>query len=331
MQLIFKLGKNPLLSIAEIYSLMQSKEIDFEVIKANNSIFFIKLKTPIYPDVLIKILGGVIEIFRVDEIIDYTEAKKVKPQFKVNIDDKTFAYGIILAKQDIKDFEKKEIEKPYVEGKNGMVPSKLAKIMVNLAIGKNTTTIYDPYCGTGSILIEALLQGYKVIGTDISPEVIEGCSKNLNWISKEYGVENRSEVFVNNASSLAEQLVRQNETIAISTEPFLGKSWTKPVQKNVRNKKIIASVDKLIISSIRSISKILKNNERLVIMIPSFKTKHDIIYLKAREMEFGNLKKITIIPEDLIFNDKKLGKVESFLYYREKAIVRREIFIFEKF
>ncbi len=331
MQLIFKLGKNPLLSIAEIYSLMQSKDIEFNTIKANNNIFFIKLKKPIYPDILIKILGGVIEIFRVDEIISYTDAKRVKPQFKVNIDDLTFAYGMIVAKQDIKDFEKKEIEKPYVEGKNGMVPSKLAKIMVNLAIGKNTTTIYDPYCGTGSILIEALLQGYKVIGTDINPDVVTGCKENLKWVSKEYGIENRSEVFINNASSLAEQLVRMKENIAISTEPFLGKSWTKPVQKNVRNKKIIANVDKLIISSIRSTSKILKKNERLVIMIPSFKTKHDIIYLKAREMEFGNLRKITIIPEDLIFNDKKLGKVESFLYYREKAIVRREIFIFEKF
>ena len=74
----------------------------------------------------------------------------------------------------------------------------------------------------------------------------------------------------------------------------------------------------------------LKNKERLVIMIPSFKTKHDIIYLKARDMEFGSLKKISIIPEDLIFNDKKVGDIKSFLYYREKAIVRREIFIFEK-
>jgi hypothetical protein len=39
MQLIFKLGKNPLLSIAEIYSLMQSKDIEFNTIKANNNIF----------------------------------------------------------------------------------------------------------------------------------------------------------------------------------------------------------------------------------------------------------------------------------------------------
>ena len=330
MQLIFKLGKNPILSIAEIYSLMQSKNIEFEVIKANNSIFFIDIKSPIYADILIKILGGVIEIFRVEEIIDFKEAKKVKPKYKMNIDNQTFAYGTIIAKQDIKDFEKKEIQKPYVEGKGGMVPSKLAKIMVNLAVGPNTTSIYDPYCGTGSILIEALLQGYSVIGTDINPEVIEGCKKNLNWISKEYGVENRSELFVNNASSLAEQLVREKETIAISTEPYLGRSWSQPVQKNVRNAKIIAHVDKLIISSIRSLSKILKNKERLVIMIPSFKTKHDIIYLKARDMEFGNLKKISIIPEDLIFNDKKIGDIKSFLYYREKAIVRREIFIFEK-
>ncbi len=331
MQLIFKLGKNPLLSIAEIYSLMESKNIKFEVIIANKQILFIKLQSVVYIDILIKILGGVVEIFQVESIVDKEDARRIKTSEKINIDNTQFAYGTNIVKQNIKDFERKELDKPYVEAKNGMLPSKLAKIMLNLAITQDTQTIYDPFCGTGTILIEALIQGYRVIGSDISKDAVLGTKKNLKWASEEYSIQNKSEVFVNNASSLAEQLRNKDENISIVTEPFLGKSWSKPVQKNVRNAKIIASVDKLIQSSIRSLSKILKNNQRLVIIIPSFKTKHDIIYLKAREMEFGNLKKISIIPSDFLFENKLVNKLDKFDYYREKAVVRREIFIFEKF
>jgi tRNA G10 N-methylase Trm11 len=331
MQLIFKLGKTPLLSIAEIYSVMQSKNIQFSVINADNNILYINLDSNIYPDILMKILGGTTEIFTVEDIITRDNAKKVKNINKVNIDNEKTAYGQIVAKQDIKEFEKKEINKPYTQGKGGMLPSKLAKIMLNLGITKDTEAIYDPYMGTGTILMEALIQGYKVIGSDINTDSVKGTRKNLLWTSEEFGVEDQSQLFLNDARSLPEQLLNRDENISIVTEPYLGSSWSKPVSKNVRNIKIINSIDKMIQSSIRSLTKILKNNQRLVIIIPSFKTKHDIIYLKARSMDYGNLRKISIIPENFLFESKKLGKLESFFYYREKAIVRREIFIFEKY
>lgn len=141
MQLIFKLGKTPLLSIAEIYSVMQSKNIQFSVINADNNILYINLDSNIYPDILMKILGGTTEIFTVEDIITRDNAKKVKNINKVNIDNEKTAYGQIVAKQDIKEFEKKEINKPYTQGKGGMLPSKLAKIMLNLGITKDTEAI----------------------------------------------------------------------------------------------------------------------------------------------------------------------------------------------
>jgi tRNA (guanine10-N2)-dimethyltransferase len=40
-------------------------------------------------------------------------------------------------------------------------------------------TLLDPFCGTGGVLLEASLVGAKALGSDISPEMIEGCAENL--------------------------------------------------------------------------------------------------------------------------------------------------------
>jgi tRNA (guanine10-N2)-dimethyltransferase len=66
---------------------------------------------------------------------------------------------------------------------------KLARCMVNLARPqtpnlKPPTPIFDPFCGTGGILLEAGLMGFKTIGIDIDEKMIAGCKQNL----EHYGV-----------------------------------------------------------------------------------------------------------------------------------------------
>ncbi|MFP4424001.1 MAG: hypothetical protein ACLFP2_02095 [Candidatus Woesearchaeota archaeon] len=56
---------------------------------------------------------------------------------------------------------------------------KLARCMVNLT-GCREGTIYDPFCGTGGLLIEAGLSGRKCSGSDIDPIMIRRCRENLN-------------------------------------------------------------------------------------------------------------------------------------------------------
>ena len=55
----------------------------------------------------------------------------------------------------------------------------LARAMVNLAGTKPPVTLYDPFCGSGSILIEAALMGFKIIGSDINHKMVRGASLNL--------------------------------------------------------------------------------------------------------------------------------------------------------
>jgi len=46
--------------------------------------------------------------------------------------------------------------------------------------------IWDPFCGSGTILCEAAGQRYEVWGTDIDPDAVEASSKNLAAVNPEY-------------------------------------------------------------------------------------------------------------------------------------------------
>ena len=58
---------------------------------------------------------------------------------------------------------------------------KLARCMINLARAKPCVTLLDPFCGTGSILIEAGLMGCNVVGSDVKQKMIRGTRKNLHY------------------------------------------------------------------------------------------------------------------------------------------------------
>ena len=71
----------------------------------------------------------------------------------------------------------------------GSMSPKLARGMVNLARAKKGSTVLDPFCGTGGILIEAGIVEARVIGTDIDEKMVEGTKKNLEYCNiKDYNI-----------------------------------------------------------------------------------------------------------------------------------------------
>jgi len=60
------------------------------------------------------------------------------------------------------------------------MPPKIARCMVNLARPKAGDLVLDPFCGTGSFLVEASLIGCRIIGSDIKRRMIEGSAQNLS-------------------------------------------------------------------------------------------------------------------------------------------------------
>lgn len=108
---------------------------------------------------------------------------------KVNLKnpDKTFL-GIITSEKLIlglkltditsKTFsERRPRKKPFFHP--SAMPSKMARCMVNLAHAKAEALLLDPFCGTGTSLIEATYIGCRAVGVDAQRRMILGCRRNL--------------------------------------------------------------------------------------------------------------------------------------------------------
>ena len=93
-----------------------------------------------------------------------------------------FLFGLKIATICPKPFgERRPRKKPFFHP-SGM-PSKLARRMVNLVRAKRNDLLADPFCGTGSTLIEATYIGCRTVGLDAQLRMLKGCKKNLNYFN----------------------------------------------------------------------------------------------------------------------------------------------------
>jgi len=113
--------------------------------------------------------------------------KATKAKVNLKNPDKTFVgiltngklvFGIKLSEISPKPFsERRPKNKPFFHP-SAMMP-KIARCMVNLAQPKTGELVFDPFCGTGSMLIEAALIGCRILGLDAQKHMVKGCLKNL--------------------------------------------------------------------------------------------------------------------------------------------------------
>lgn len=73
--------------------------------------------------------------------------------------------------------------KPFAIARKGLLPPKVARMMVNIAAQGKTEgkVLWDPFCGSGTVLMEGSEMGLSVIGSDLDKEQLAGCEKNLRW------------------------------------------------------------------------------------------------------------------------------------------------------
>ncbi|MCK4424545.1 methyltransferase domain-containing protein [Candidatus Bathyarchaeota archaeon] len=93
-----------------------------------------------------------------------------------------FVFGLKLAEIPPKPFvERRPRKKPFFHP--SAMPAKLARCMVNLAEPKAGELVLDPFCGTGSMLIEAALTGCRVLGLDVQGRMVKGSRRNLAYFN----------------------------------------------------------------------------------------------------------------------------------------------------
>lgn len=224
------------------------------------------------------------------------------------------ATQIYLAKtvaiQDIDEWTNRDRAKPYANRRKGMLPPKVARMMVNLATqGRVGGLVYDPFCGTGTVLAEALLMGSHVVGSDLDEESVAGTEQNLAWLKQTYNINGQVTVFGSDVSQVKpNQFPKPVEYIV--TEPFLGKQTPRPEQ--VAN--VFKGLEKLYLGAFKAWTHILADQARIVIIFPRVQVGKHTAHLKS-----------------LIDKLATLGytmESESLNYHRPNAVVERDIHIF---
>lgn len=217
--------------------------------------------------------------------------------------------GQTLAVQKFADYSKRDYGRPARDAYSGMLPPKLAKIMINLAQAKKNDLILDPFCGSGTILQELLLLGYQnIIGSDISQKAIEDSRQNIDWLKnkKILGItSNNLNLIKVDAGKISQVLKRKVDRII--TEVYLG-----PVKGEVQIKKTKKELRRLYIEIFKEFKKILNPGAKLVIAFPAWKIGQKVAALELAE-EF-----------------KKIGYTvnqDTYLYGRPEAQILREIYL----
>ena len=200
-------------------------------------------------------------------------------------DGDNFHLAEVVAVQDIDGYSKRDYEKPFRDMKVGMLPPKLAQIMVNLT--GSDGVIWDPFCGGGVLIMEGILMGHHMLGSDINAKTLEGAKKNVQWIKKAFGAKAEADLFVHDAT----MPLPDKKFDAIACEGYLG-----PPQDRLKSKREFDSVIVELTELYRSFFKSLKAGRfkgPVVIGLPFYKTREGELCLDEviREIEKMGFKK----------------------------------------
>ena len=232
--------------------------------------------------------------------------------------------------QEFEAYGERDFDRPGRSARRGMLPPKLAQMMVNIAGGDKSKTLLDPFCGSGTVLGEALLMGYAdVVGADISAEAVADTKAYLEWIEKAHPeFHDRWRVFVSDARTI-NKLLAPESIGAIVAEPFLGPPQngreTPEQLKRVMNDELVP----LYRDSIATLSKLLASHGSAVFSFPVFNRNKGPIFTPVSQIANG-LTPAPLVPSE--YQECGLPSTSSggALYERPDQFVGREIVLLKK-
>jgi tRNA G10 N-methylase Trm11 len=231
------------------------------------------------------------------------------------------------------EFQKRDIGRPVQRKIFGM-PPRLARIMINLAFCTAGKSLLDPFCGVGTILQEALLAKARVIGLDVNPWCVEASKKNLEWLKKQYSMEDAAYAVLQGDSRRLMETIQQ-DVDCIATEPDLGPPL-RHVATTTYAIKIIGKLTPLYYDFLESAHQSLKKDGRLVLITPHIKTRSGkpiTMQIEEKAMNVG-FKKVAPFPKEVSAkNDtayENLTETTSLVDEEERHKIGREIHIFQK-
>lgn len=228
--------------------------------------------------------------------------------------------GIIVAEstgaQNITALAARDQGRPRRDAFVGMLPPKLAQIMINLA-GVSSGRILDPFCGTGVILQEARLLGYDAYGTDLAEKMVSFSKDNLAWLDEHHRSSTSYVVEAGDATDTS----WKKPIDAVVAETYLGQPFSAPPSSS-KLTEVRGNCNHIISEFLKNLGPQLMSGTPVVLAIPAWKDMYN---------QFTHLPLIGRI-ESLGFERVKLHTVHSdeLLYFRPDQVVARELLILKK-
>ena len=275
---------------------------------------------------------------------------------------KTTGGRLIIAEsrgvQNITAYTRRDRHRPRRDTFVGMLPPKLAQIMLNLALGagplahqkscsnslagsasslsdksmvlraalpdafdlekmagsRAAVTILDPFCGTGTVLQEALLAGYDVVGTDLSQKMVDYTTENLSWLQSTFTTLGRV-IDIHQADATAHHWPNSESLAAVVCETYLGQPFSAPPAPQTLAE-VAGNCNHIITGFLSNIRLQLAPNTPLCIAVPAWYDASD---------------QAAHLP--LIKNLQKLGYYQlnrtPLIYRRPDQVVARELLILQ--
>ncbi len=218
--------------------------------------------------------------------------------------------------QNITALARRDQGRPKRDAFVGMLPPKLALMMVNLSGVKNGRVL-DPFCGTGVILQEALLLGLDAYGTDLLQKMIDYSTINLDWLKETHHVD--GDFTLHHGDAI--ETLWQQPIAAVVAETYLGQPFSAPPSAD-KLQKVVTICDAVITSFLENLAPQLDTGTPLCLAVPAWRD------ASGHQTHLGVTRKLG----DLGYVRATLRNVrdEDLLYYREDQVVARELLILRK-
>lgn len=258
--------------------------------------------------------------------------------------------------QNIASYTLRDRGRPKRDARVGMLPPKLAQIIINLAVGELPAdklasiceipagshiprpnlgkTVLDPFCGTGVILQEAMLMGYTAVGSDIDPRMGDCTQANLDWLQQKFPEiqDIASGWQLGDATKMNwedTEFIEENKQVTdtkrvpalidfVASETYLGRPFTSQPGPEIIAK-TASEVDLILKKFLKNIHGQLAPGTRLCLAVPAW------------QISPGSFKHLSLVDQigDLGYNriGFKHASDRELIYYRPDQIVARELLV----
>lgn len=222
-----------------------------------------------------------------------------------------YILALTEAVQDFVRYGWRDMKRPHRDDKSGMLPPKVAQMMVNLAEGLDQSgeagenknkNLLDPFCGSGTVLQEAILLGYQnIYGSDINPRSVTETTENLNWLLENFKAKANLKILESDIKNIDKKL-DANSINTIVTEPFMGDArLIARLNKTSDINKIKDELQILYTLAFEKFKKILSPKAMIVFVFPVFNIAGQDIYTLDKKI-ISQLGFEYKLDKDIIYN-----------------------------